>query len=88
MMGFLAFAVAQPSSHLWLGNVLTRPNKLAIEELFCQFGTLTSVRVFPGKTFAFVNYSNVMEAANAMLLLDGRMWPIVSGSTLLFGLSY
>ena len=73
-------AVPQPSKHLWLGNIPTRPNKLAIEELFGQFGPVTSVRVFPGKTFAFVNYDSLAHATAAMQHLDSRPWPSVSGA--------
>ena len=72
-------AVAQPSKHLWLGNIPMRPDKAAIEYLFGSFGHVTSVRVFPGKTFAFVNFETAQEAEYAMKCLDGLHWPAVSG---------
>ncbi len=57
-----------------------RPDKAAIEYLFGSFGHVTSVRVFPGKTFAFVNFETAQEAEYAMKCLDGLHWPAVSGS--------
>lgn len=72
-------AVTQPSKHLWLGNIPMRPDKAAIEYLFGSFGHVTSVRVFPGKTFAFVNFETAQEAEYAMKCLDGLHWPAVSG---------
>lgn len=73
-------AVTQPSKHLWLGNIPMRPDKAAIEYLFGSFGHVTSVRVFPGKTFAFVNFETAHEAEYAMKCLDGLHWPAVSGT--------
>ena len=75
-------AVTQPSKHLWLGNIPMRPDKAAIEYLFGSFGHVTSVRVFPGKTFAFVNFETAHEAEYAMKCLDGLHWPAVSGDVL------
>lgn len=56
-----------------------RPDKAAIDYLFGSFGHVTSVRVFPGKTFAFVNFETAQEAEYAMKCLDGLHWPAVSG---------
>ena len=70
-----------PSKHLWVGNIPTRPNKLAIEELFNTFGPVSSVRVFPGKTFAFVNYDDINHATAAMKTLDAQIFPPISGAS-------
>ncbi|KXZ54121.1 hypothetical protein GPECTOR_5g222 [Gonium pectorale] len=70
----------KPSRHLWLGNIPLKPNKLAMELLFARFGPLESVRVFPGKTFAFVNYLAPQHAVAAKTALDGQPAPSVTGS--------
>ncbi|MEW5309207.1 MAG: hypothetical protein WDW38_001110 [Sanguina aurantia] len=69
----------KPSRHLWLGNIPVKPNKAALEELFGFFGPLESVRVFPEKTFAFVNYISAVHAAAAKLQLDGLPAGSVTG---------
>lgn len=43
------------------------------------FGPLESVRVFPEKTFAFVNYISAVHAAAAKLQLDGLPAGSVTG---------
>lgn len=73
------FAEGRPSRHLWLGNIPLRPNKQAIEALFSPYGALESVRVFPGKTFAFVNFVDASDAVQAKAVLDGQMASSVTG---------
>eukprot|EP00200_Dunaliella_tertiolecta_P014577 CAMPEP_0202392458 /NCGR_PEP_ID=MMETSP1127-20130417/92384_1 /ASSEMBLY_ACC=CAM_ASM_000462 /TAXON_ID=3047 /ORGANISM="Dunaliella tertiolecta, Strain CCMP1320" /LENGTH=2142 /DNA_ID=CAMNT_0048994965 /DNA_START=157 /DNA_END=6583 /DNA_ORIENTATION=+ len=70
----------RPSRHLWLGNIPLKPNKSAMELLFSQFGPLESIRVFPGKTFAFVNFTNATDAIRAKTMLDSQPAPAVSGT--------
>jgi len=42
-----------------------------------QFGPLESTRVFPGKTFAFVNFVVAMDAIQAKATLDAQViWTI------------
>ncbi|KAK9816753.1 hypothetical protein WJX72_004667 [[Myrmecia] bisecta] len=74
-----AEANAKPSRHLWLGNVPVKPNKAAIEALFSAYGALESVRVFPGKTFAFVNYLSTQHATLAIQNLNNVPVPSISG---------
>mmetsp|Transcript_29893 Transcript_29893/g.76118 ORF Transcript_29893/g.76118 Transcript_29893/m.76118 type:complete len:715 (-) Transcript_29893:592-2736(-) len=69
----------KPSRHLWLGNIPLKPNKAAMEIMFAQFGPLESVRCFPGKTFAFVNYLEAEHAVAAKAALDGQSAPAVTG---------
>ncbi|EFJ44183.1 hypothetical protein VOLCADRAFT_95588 [Volvox carteri f. nagariensis] len=69
----------RPSRHLWLGNVPAESDKPEIERLFGRFGPLESVRVFPGKTFAFVNYLELQHAVAARMGLDGQCEPALSG---------
>lgn len=70
----------KPSRHLWLGNIPLKPNKAAMEALFSRFGAVESVRVFPGKTFAFVNYQLASHAIAAKVSLDGQPAPSVTGA--------
>lgn len=71
---------AGPSRHLWLGNIPLKPSKSAMEECFRVFGGLDSVRVFPGKTYAFVNFHSVAAAIAAKEALDGCFRPEITGS--------
>jgi len=41
-----------------------------------QFGPLESIRVFPGKTFAFVNFGAAADAINAKATLDSQVGPV------------
>lgn len=68
-----------PHRHLWLGNIPLKPNRTAMEALFSRFGPLESVRVFPGKTFAFVNFVAAGHAIQAKAVLDGQPSPHITG---------
>jgi hypothetical protein len=50
-----------------------------MEALFSRFGALESVRVFPGKTFAFVNFVHASHAIAAKAALDGAPSPVITG---------
>lgn len=50
-----------------------------MEALFSRFGPLESVRVFPGKTFAFVNFVHANHAISAKAALDGQPSPLITG---------
>jgi hypothetical protein len=52
-----------------------------MEVLFSRFGPVESIRVFPGKTFAFVNYHHANHAIAAKAALDGQPSPQVRGLT-------
>lgn len=65
--------------HLWLGNIPLKPARAAMESLFSSFGPLESVRVFPGKTFAFVNFVHAAHAIAAKSTLDGSPSPHITG---------
>lgn len=75
-------AASQPSRHLLLGNISSRPNESALETVFGKFGPLESVKVFPGKTYALVSFQDLAPAAEAMQCLDGHSLLSVSGITL------
>lgn len=69
-----------PCRHLWLGNVCVRPSKTVLFSLFSRFGPVESVRVFPGKTFAFVNFYGGEHACRAKEALDGKILTAVTGT--------
>uniref|UniRef100_A0A7S1X277 RRM domain-containing protein n=1 Tax=Tetraselmis chuii TaxID=63592 RepID=A0A7S1X277_9CHLO len=51
-----------------------------MEDCFQSFGSLDSVRVFPGKTYAFVNFMRTADAAVAKDTLDGVPRPAITGT--------
>ena len=57
-------------------------NKSALDVVFGNFGTLESVRIFPGKTYAFVNFANIEPAVEAMRCLDGQPLLSITGGTM------
>eukprot|EP00192_Tetraselmis_astigmatica_P003515 CAMPEP_0117655404 /NCGR_PEP_ID=MMETSP0804-20121206/4260_1 /TAXON_ID=1074897 /ORGANISM="Tetraselmis astigmatica, Strain CCMP880" /LENGTH=552 /DNA_ID=CAMNT_0005461751 /DNA_START=399 /DNA_END=2057 /DNA_ORIENTATION=+ len=75
-----AAATNVATRHLWLGNIPLKPNRTAIEDVFGSFGALETIRVFPGKTYAFVNFFNADQAARAKASLDGVALPAITGS--------
>eukprot|EP00798_Chlamydomonas_sp_ICE-L_P002712 gene2712-12583_t len=70
----------RPSRFLWLGKVHPRPNKVAMETLFGVFGTLESIRLFPGRTYAFVQFQSPASAIMAKVTLNGHVAPNISGT--------
>ena len=78
----LPAAISRPSKHLWLGNMQLNVNKSALDVVFGNFGTLESVRIFPGKTYAFVNFANIEPAVEAMRCLDGQPLLSITGGTM------
>lgn len=72
-------APPSPCRHLWLGNIPLKPNRAALELVFAQYGPVESVRVFPGKTFAFVNFTTQQHALDAKAALDGRPCGAITG---------
>ena len=68
-----------PSRHLWLGNVTQKPTDEQVLEVFQTFGKVDSVRVFPVKAYAFVNYAEIASAIKAMSSLEGVAIPALTG---------
>ncbi|GAB4821624.1 hypothetical protein N2152v2_008670 [Parachlorella kessleri] len=71
--------VMVPSRHLWLGNVTQKPTDEQVLEVFQAFGQVDSVRVFPVKAYAFVNYAEIASAIKAMSSLEGVAIPALTG---------
>jgi len=57
------------SRNLWLGNVMVADAEV-LARLFRPFGPLESVRVFQGRTYAFVNFLHEVHAAAAKAALE------------------
>ncbi|KAL4856776.1 Flowering time control protein FPA [Chlorella vulgaris] len=72
-------AVMVPSRHLWLGNITQKPTDEQVLEMFASFGKVDSVRVFPVKAYAFVNYADIGSAIRAMQTVDGLAIPHLTG---------
>ena len=68
-----------PSRHLWLGNVTQKPTEEVIGAIFSEYGTIDSVRVFPIKAFAFVNFTDILAAVRAVTSLEGRSIMCLTG---------
>jgi len=68
-----------PSRHLWLGNVTQKPSEEVIGAIFSEYGTVDSVRVFPIKAFAFVNFTDISAAVRAVTSLEGRSIVCLTG---------
>eukprot|EP00887_Chlorella_sp_A99_P003033 scaffold9.g3033.t1 len=74
-----ARAAMVPSRHLWLGNITQKPSDEAVLAVFAPYGKVDSVRVFPVKAYAFVNYAEPAAAVGAMAALDGVAVPVLTG---------
>jgi hypothetical protein len=51
-----------------------------VGEIFARYGRVDSVRVFPAKAYAFVNYADTGAAAAAMTDLEGTSVPLLTGA--------
>jgi len=66
------FVLNNPSPALWIGNVSEQVTEDELRAEFEQFGKIDSIRLIRPKTCAFVNFSNVEEASNALQTLQGK----------------
>ncbi|XP_033119432.1 heat shock protein sti1 homolog [Anneissia japonica] len=76
---------------LWIGNVQPTVTEKHLQELFSQWGAVTSIRMLPEKYCAFVNFKSAPSASMALEKLQGKDYhgrqllikfpdnPIVSG---------
>lgn len=75
---------SNPSRHLWIGPVTGDLARAVLVATFEAAGEVESVAVFPGKTFAFVNFVELNSAVQARNMFWMRVIPGVSsewGST-------
>ncbi|XP_078443618.1 RNA recognition motif (RRM)-containing protein [Wolffia australiana] len=65
---------AQPSRHLWVGNLPPRVTQGMLLEQFLRFGDLETIAFVPGRSYAFVNFRRVEDAIFALRTLQGQMF--------------
>ncbi|KXZ54327.1 hypothetical protein GPECTOR_5g410 [Gonium pectorale] len=65
-------AEGRPGRRLWVGNIPSEVTQEDVTLLFAPFGTIDSVRLFPVRNFAFVNYMWPQHAAAARAALNDR----------------
>ncbi|GIL58929.1 hypothetical protein Vafri_13938 [Volvox africanus] len=71
----------EPCRHLWLGNVLSSAKQQDLEAVFSRFGPVESVRIFPAKNYAFVNFKSPQSAEAAKVTLGGRPVATLTGTS-------
>ncbi|EHQ34701.1 RNA recognition motif domain-containing protein [Methanoplanus limicola] len=67
------------SHKVYVGNLAHYVTEEEIEDLFAEFGDIMSVKIKPQEGFAFVEYSTIEEAENAIHGTNGKEF---SGRTL------
>lgn len=72
-------ASAEPTRHLWIGNLGTRTPRAVLKAVFESHGVIEDVVTFPGRMYAFVNYCTVEEATAAAEALQNQVVPELTG---------
>ncbi|KAJ0257160.1 RNA recognition motif domain-containing protein [Hirschfeldia incana] len=66
---------AEPSEVLYIGFPATlKVDEALLMEVFSPFGDITKVTIFPGRSYAFVQFRNLMAACNAKETLQGNLF--------------
>ena len=60
-----------PSRSLWIGNLDLAQTADDLNQIFCKFGTIDSIRMLPEKECAFVNFVYLDDALKAREALQG-----------------
>ncbi|CAK9160262.1 unnamed protein product [Ilex paraguariensis] len=65
----------EPSEVLWIGfPALLKVDELILRKAFSPFGEIEKISAFPGRTYAFVRFKNVMAACRAKETLQGKLF--------------
>ena len=72
-------ASAEPTRHLWIGNLGTRTPRAVLKAVFETHGIVEDVVTFPGRMYAFVNYCSTDEAIQATDVLQNQIVPELTG---------
>ncbi|KAM3320679.1 flowering time control protein FPA [Capsicum chacoense] len=65
----------EPSEVLWIGfPAQLRVDEFILRKAFSPFGQIDKITAFPGRTYAFVRYKNVMAACRAKEVLQGKLF--------------
>ncbi|KAJ7557455.1 hypothetical protein O6H91_05G127500 [Diphasiastrum complanatum] len=65
----------EPSEILWVGfSLQTKVDDDKLIRAFIPYGEIQSVKTFPGRTYAFVQFRSVGEAIRAKTALEGKLF--------------
>lgn len=65
----------EPSEVLWIGfPAQLKVDEFILRKAFSPFGQIDRITAFPGRTYAFVRYKNVMAACRAKETLQGNLF--------------
>ncbi|KAL1188985.1 Flowering time control protein FPA [Cardamine amara subsp. amara] len=66
---------AEPSEVLYIGFPASlKVDDALLRKVFSSFGEITKVTVFPGRSYAFVQFRNLISACNAKEALQGKLF--------------
>ncbi|KAK1362371.1 flowering time control protein FPA [Heracleum sosnowskyi] len=65
----------EPSEVLWIGfPALLKVDETILRKAFSPFGEIVKITAFPGRSYAFVRFRNVMSACRAKDALHGKLF--------------
>ncbi|KAL1562842.1 hypothetical protein AAHA92_05372 [Salvia divinorum] len=65
----------EPSEVLWIGfPAQLKVDEFVLRKAFSPFGDIEKITAFPGRTYAFVRFRDVMAACNAKETLQGKLF--------------
>ncbi|KAI5662131.1 hypothetical protein M9H77_21454 [Catharanthus roseus] len=65
----------EPSEVLWIGfPAQLKVDEFILRKAFAPFGEIDKITAFPGRTYAFVRFRNVMAASRAKETLQGKLF--------------
>lgn len=65
----------EPSEVLWIGfPALLKVDEATLRKAFSPFGEIGKITVFPGRSYAFVQFRNVLSACRAKETLQGKLF--------------
>lgn len=65
----------EPSEVLWIGfPAQLKVDEFILRKAFAPFGEIDKITAFPGRTYAFVRYRNVLAACRAKETLQGKLF--------------
>ncbi|XP_031287051.1 flowering time control protein FPA [Pistacia vera] len=66
---------AEPSEVLWIGfPALLKVDEVILRKAFSPFGEIEKITVFPGRSYAFVQFKSLMSACRAKETLQGKLF--------------
>ncbi|XP_024440498.1 flowering time control protein FPA isoform X2 [Populus trichocarpa] len=66
---------AEPSEVLWIGfPALLKVDEMILRKAFSPFGEIEKITVFPGRSYAFVRFTNLTSACRAKETLQGKLF--------------